>query len=106
MRFLQPCAYLRFGSKSDSRTVEGPAVERVSAAVDFNSGPGRLLVAVGFFGFVGFVIVALVVGLIAQRQYNRGESNINPLGWTAAGFLILLLLSLVRTCEEGPPTYK
>lgn len=72
--------------------------------MDINSGSGRLLVALGFFAFVGVVIVGLIVGHRAQAQYNRGESNINPLAWTAAGFLILLLLSLVRTCETGPAT--
>jgi hypothetical protein len=78
---------------------------KVSRAVDFNSGPGRLLVALGFFMFVAFVVALLILAHKAQSEYRRGLSNINPLGWTAAGFLMLLALSLVRTCENGPPTY-
>lgn len=72
---------------------------------DFNSGPGRLLVALGFFAFVACVVAAILLGLKAQGEYMRGKSNINPLGWTAAGFVMLLALSLLRTCEKGPPSY-
>ena len=72
---------------------------------DFNSGPVRLLVALGFFAFVACVVAAILLGLKAQDEYMRGKSNINPLGWTAAGFVMLLALSLLRTCEKGPPSY-
>lgn len=47
----------------------------------------------GFFAFVGAVAGALVVGRVAQVQYRRGESNINPLGCTVAAFVALLLLA-------------
>jgi hypothetical protein len=73
-------------------------VERASGVWDISSGPGRLLLAFGFFAFVGFVVVVLILGLTAQNHYRRGLSNINPLGWTAAGFLLLLLIALVRSC--------
>lgn len=65
--------------------------------VEINSGPGRLLVAVGFFAFVGFVVLVLILGLTAQNHYRRGLSDIHPLRWTAVGFLLLLLVALVRS---------
>lgn len=65
---------------------------------DINSGPGRLLVALCYFSFVGIVTLALILGFEAQRQFRRGRTNINPRAWTATGFLILLLLALVRSC--------
>ena len=85
--------------------VEAATRSKGRRALDINSGPGRLLIALGFFAFVAFVVALLILGLKAQSEYRRGLSNINPLGWTAAGFLMLLALSLVRTCENGPPTY-
>jgi hypothetical protein len=66
--------------------------------MDINSGPGRLLVVLGYFAFVGFVTLALILGSEAQSQFRRGQTSINPLAWTATGFLILLLLALVRSC--------
>jgi len=61
-----------------------------------NDGPGRLLVAAGFFTFIGFVVAGVIVGLAAQDEYRRGGSRIHPLGWPAAGFLLLVLLALVH----------
>ena len=66
--------------------------------MDINSGPGRLLVALGYFAFVGIVTLALILGFEAQSEFRRGQTNINPLALTATGFLILLLLALVRSC--------
>lgn len=65
--------------------------------LDINSGPGRLLIALGFFVFVAFVVVFLVLGFKAQTEYARGLGKINPLGWTAATFVMLLALSLIRS---------
>ena len=52
-----------------------------------------MLVTVGYFVFVGFVACAVILGLIAQDYYRRGLTNINPLGWPAVGFVMLLIRS-------------
>ena len=70
----------------------------MNGAMDINSGPGRLLVALGYFAFVGIVTLTLILSFEAQSQFRRGQTNINPLALTATGFLILLLLALVRSC--------
>ena len=73
------------------------SAERVIGVWDINSGPGRLMIGLGFFAFVGFVVVIAILSLTAQNDYRRGLSNFNPLGWMVAGFLLLLLIALVRS---------
>ena len=76
-----------------------PGIER--ASLDINSGSGRLLIALGFFVFVAFGVVFLILGFKAQTEYARGLSSINPLGWTAAAFVMLLVLSNAQLRLKG-----
>ena len=65
---------------------------------EINSTAGRLLIALGFFVFVGFGYVALVLLHSAQDQHKRGLSNLTPCGCMAAAFATLLLTAWARGC--------
>lgn len=66
--------------------------------LEINSTAGRSLIALGFFIFVGFGYVALMVLHSARDQHNRGLSNLNPCGCMAAAFITLLLTAWARGC--------
>ena len=63
-----------------------------------NSEIGRLVVFVGFFAFVGILFAFARVGDIAQKEYRRGLTRMNPLGCTAVAFIFLVLVPLTRSC--------
>ena len=65
--------------------------------MDINSDAGRLLVFAGFFLFVGIIFAFAIAGATAQTAYRRGLTRMNPLGCTAAAFVTLLLLALIRS---------
>ena len=69
-----------------------------SGLLEINSTAGRLLIAVGFFVFVGFGYVALMLLHSAQDQRKRGFSNLSPCGCMAAAFITLLLTAWARGC--------
>ena len=65
--------------------------------MDINSAPGQLILALGFFVFVGIIAAGVFFGVAAQDHYRRGLSNINPCGCGALSFLTLLLVALARS---------
>ena len=68
-----------------------------ACTLNINSAPGQLLLALGFFVFVGIIAAGVFFGVAAQDHYRRGLSNINPCGCGAIAFLTLLLVALVRS---------
>ena len=58
------------------------------------------MVFAGFFIFVGFVFAFALAGATAQKAYRRGLTRMNPLGCTAAAFVTLLLLALIRSYAD------
>ena len=69
---------------------------QLDRSLDINSDSGRLVVFVGFFIFVGVVIAFALAGATAQKAYRRGLTRMHPLGCTAAAFVVLLLVALIR----------
>ena len=65
--------------------------------MDINSDAGRLLVFAGFFIFAGIIFAFALAGATAQKAYRRGLTRMNPLGCTAAAFITLLVLALIRS---------
>lgn len=66
--------------------------------LEINSTAGRVLIALGFFVFVGLGYVALMLLHSAQDQHKRGLSNLNPCGCMAAAFITLLMTAWARGC--------
>jgi len=66
--------------------------------LEIHSTAGRALIALGFFVFVGFGYVALVLLHSAQDQHKRGLSNLNPCGCMAAAFITFLMTAWARGC--------
>ena len=56
----------------------------------------RLLIALGFFVFIGFAGALLSLAIKGQQHYRLGELPMNPLRWTAVATLLFLLAALVQ----------
>lgn len=66
--------------------------------METNSVTGHVVIALGFFAFVGLGYVALMLFLAAREQHKQGLSDLNPCGCIVAAFLTLLLTAWARGC--------